>query len=262
MKQLTCEMCGGTDLVKDGGVFVCQTCGCKYSVEEAKKMMIEGVVEVTGTVRIDDTELKKKRTEELLSNALAAYEGRQYSACIGYVDQALDIDNMNYQAYLLKAKAIFQKADLYSISNYNDKWRNIINTDFVDSIEAAKTAVEYAPKNEQHKSAIKLYEFYYPEVEKLIEMGNRKKDGDTACLLALELWFDALAEIPHLGKDVLESALKKHYDLYNILAFYFRSKEGAYTRTVSTIKPWTRWGAKSFEDFVNKIIARYSNETE
>lgn len=37
MRQLTCEMCGGTDLVKDGGVFICQTCGCKYTVEEAKK---------------------------------------------------------------------------------------------------------------------------------------------------------------------------------------------------------------------------------
>ena len=41
MKKLTCEMCGSTDLVKEGGVFVCQSCGCKYSVEEAKKMMIE-----------------------------------------------------------------------------------------------------------------------------------------------------------------------------------------------------------------------------
>ena len=42
MKQLTCEMCGSTDLVKEGGVFVCQTCGTKYSVEEARKMMISG----------------------------------------------------------------------------------------------------------------------------------------------------------------------------------------------------------------------------
>lgn len=41
MKQLTCEMCGSTDLIKQDGVFVCQSCGCKYSVEEAKKMMIE-----------------------------------------------------------------------------------------------------------------------------------------------------------------------------------------------------------------------------
>ena len=56
MKQLTCEMCGSTDLMKDGGVFVCQTCGCKYSVEEAKKMMIEGTVDVSGsTVKVDTT---------------------------------------------------------------------------------------------------------------------------------------------------------------------------------------------------------------
>lgn len=50
MKQLTCEMCGGTDLIKQDGVFVCQSCGCKYSIEEAKKMMVEGTVEVAGTV--------------------------------------------------------------------------------------------------------------------------------------------------------------------------------------------------------------------
>ena len=37
MKQLVCEMCGSNDLVKDNGLFVCQSCGCKYTVEEAKK---------------------------------------------------------------------------------------------------------------------------------------------------------------------------------------------------------------------------------
>jgi len=56
MKQLTCEMCGGTDMIKKDGVFVCQSCGTKYSVEEAKKLMIEGPVEVTGTVKIDSAE--------------------------------------------------------------------------------------------------------------------------------------------------------------------------------------------------------------
>lgn len=56
MKQLTCEMCGGTDLMKQDGVFVCQSCGCKYSVEEAKKMMIEGTVDVQGTVKVDMSE--------------------------------------------------------------------------------------------------------------------------------------------------------------------------------------------------------------
>lgn len=56
MKALTCEMCGSTDLVKHDGVFVCQACGTKYSVEEAKKMMVEGTVSVSGTVKIDNTE--------------------------------------------------------------------------------------------------------------------------------------------------------------------------------------------------------------
>lgn len=55
MKRLTCEMCGSTDLIKQDGVFVCQTCGCKYSIEEAKKMMVEGTVEVTGTVKVDNS---------------------------------------------------------------------------------------------------------------------------------------------------------------------------------------------------------------
>lgn len=54
MKQLTCEMCRGTDLMKQDGVFVCQSCGTKYSVEEARKLMIEGTVDVTGsTVKVD-----------------------------------------------------------------------------------------------------------------------------------------------------------------------------------------------------------------
>ena len=34
MKQLTCEICGSTDVIKQDGVFICQTCGCKYSVDD------------------------------------------------------------------------------------------------------------------------------------------------------------------------------------------------------------------------------------
>lgn len=59
MKQLTCEMCGSTELVKKDGVFVCQSCGTKYSVEEAKKMMIEGPVDVQGTVKVDTSDKVK-----------------------------------------------------------------------------------------------------------------------------------------------------------------------------------------------------------
>ena len=40
MKQLTCEMCGGTDLIKQDGAFVCQNCGMKYSDMEKDGMLL------------------------------------------------------------------------------------------------------------------------------------------------------------------------------------------------------------------------------
>lgn len=61
MKQLKCEMCNSIDLIKQDGVFVCQYCGCKYSVEEARKMMIEGTVNVSGsTVKVDNSGFVQK----------------------------------------------------------------------------------------------------------------------------------------------------------------------------------------------------------
>lgn len=56
MKTLKCEMCGSNDVVKQDGLYVCQHCGTKYSVEEARKMIVEGTVEVKGTVKIDTSD--------------------------------------------------------------------------------------------------------------------------------------------------------------------------------------------------------------
>ena len=40
MKKICCELCGSNDFVKDGGMFVCQSCGTKYTLEEAKKLAL------------------------------------------------------------------------------------------------------------------------------------------------------------------------------------------------------------------------------
>ena len=55
MNELVCEMCGSNDIVKQDGLYVCQSCGTKYSVEEARKMMSGETVEVEGTVKIDSS---------------------------------------------------------------------------------------------------------------------------------------------------------------------------------------------------------------
>lgn len=98
MKRLTCEMCGSTDLVKQDGVFVCQSCGCKYSIEEAKKMMIEGTVEVTGTVKVDNTD-KLETYKEIASNA---YDAGNTDEAYQYYLKVLEIDPKDWQAIFYK----------------------------------------------------------------------------------------------------------------------------------------------------------------
>lgn len=113
MKQLTCEMCGGTDLVKDGGVFICQTCGCKYTVEEAKRMMIEGTVDVQGTVKVDNSAF----VEKYLANARRAKEKEDWEETEKYYNmvEQNDPDNIEaifYSAYG-KAKSTLVDRDIY-----------------------------------------------------------------------------------------------------------------------------------------------------
>ena len=103
MKRLTCEMCGSTDLVKQDGVFVCQSCGCKYSVEEARKMMVEidGPVEVTGTVKVDNS----AALENYLAMAKTACSAGNYQETENYCNKIIEIDPNRYEAWLLKGKA-------------------------------------------------------------------------------------------------------------------------------------------------------------
>lgn len=60
MRALVCEMCNSADIIKDGDFFVCQACGMKYTPEAARKMMIDGTVDVQGTVKVDNSAFVQK----------------------------------------------------------------------------------------------------------------------------------------------------------------------------------------------------------
>ncbi|MBE5969428.1 MAG: hypothetical protein E7242_04270 [Lachnospiraceae bacterium] len=113
MKQLVCEMCGGTELIKDGGVFVCQTCGCKYSVEEAKRMMIEGTVDVQGTVKVDNSDFVQK----YLANARRARKKEDWEETEKYYNMVEQNDPHNIEAIFYssygKAKYSLYDSNLY-----------------------------------------------------------------------------------------------------------------------------------------------------
>lgn len=104
LKALTCEMCGSTDMLKQNGVFVCQSCGTKYSLEEAKRMMIAGTVNVAGIVKVDMSE----KLKNLYTIARRAKDENNSENAAKYYDLILQEDPESWEAsfYLIYYKAM------------------------------------------------------------------------------------------------------------------------------------------------------------
>ena len=94
MNELVCEMCGSNDVVKQDGLFVCQACNTKYSVEEARKIMFGETVEVEGTVKIDHS----SELNNLYELARRAKDTNNSENALKYYDQILIKDPNSWEA--------------------------------------------------------------------------------------------------------------------------------------------------------------------
>ncbi len=121
MKKLACEICGGTDLIKDSGLFVCQTCGCKYTVEEVKRMMTESTENVsptsTWTIRTTSKVDNLEYVQNYLANARRAYDKQDWEETEKYYNLVVqnnpdNIEAVFYSAYAKACKTLIE-ADYY-----------------------------------------------------------------------------------------------------------------------------------------------------
>ncbi|HCE61712.1 MAG TPA: hypothetical protein DEQ85_01885 [Clostridiales bacterium] len=113
MKALVCEMCGSPDLVKTDGMFVCQNCGTKYTVEEAKKMMVEG------TVQIDNSAF----VEKYLANARRARTKGDWAEVEKYYNLVEQNATENIEAIFYSA---YGKLRTTLLDDFSAKWDNDI----------------------------------------------------------------------------------------------------------------------------------------
>lgn len=73
MQAIKCELCGSNEFTKVDGLFQCNHCNTKYTLEEAKKLMVSGTVEVvTGNAE----------KERLIDNAEKLIELKEYHKAI------------------------------------------------------------------------------------------------------------------------------------------------------------------------------------
>ena len=85
MKAIVCEMCDSHEFIKQDGLFVCQHCGTKYSLEDAKKLMIE----------IDNS----KKMNNLYERARKSLEVDDLEHAAEYYKLILDESPNDWEAY-------------------------------------------------------------------------------------------------------------------------------------------------------------------
>lgn len=107
MKRLVCEMCGSSDIIKKDGFYVCDTCGTKYSLEEAKKLFVEVS---GGTVTVSNNP-QEKNLEKLATDA---YESKNWKAAEDFANQVLAINDKNFEAWEIKAIAVCMQLSTFN----------------------------------------------------------------------------------------------------------------------------------------------------
>ena len=145
MKKIICEMCDSSEFLKQDGMFVCQGCGMKYSAEEAKKMMIEGTLDVQGTVKVDNTAFVQK----YLANARRAKEKEDWSETEKYYNMVEQNDPTNIEAIFYSAFARVKQALLEAETK--DKRQGVFNI-----LEKSVSIIDdnYDNTNEEHQKLL------------------------------------------------------------------------------------------------------------
>lgn len=121
MKKLCCELCGGNELIKHDGYFTCVSCGTKYTLEEARKLKIDGVIKVDKSE--DKLNLLKLLNIEfgLLRDDDCIIFERKIENIVKLANKILEIDSSDQLAMFIKRipKSIETYTFSISFSNIN-----------------------------------------------------------------------------------------------------------------------------------------------
>lgn len=195
MKKINCEMCGSSDLLKVEGIYVCQSCGCKYTVEEARKLMIEGTVQIEGTVKVDNSDSIQNYLD-IAKNALNSGNGEDAEK---YANKVLEITPKNTDAWLIKMQAIGYLG-------------TIGNPRLPEIISCGENAIQYADFDHKTKVEFRVYDYYLERSLELLKIVTQQLT-DTEHIKSVFKTF-ALINVFSAGSE----ALKADSEFVNIIS--------------------------------------------
>lgn len=141
MEALVCELCGGKLTMKSGGIAVCEYCGIEYSSERIK----ERILEIKGTVRVDNTHMVNNYVEM----ATTALDAKNYAEAEKYLNRIIEIEPNNYWAWFQKGKAAgymssFRRTRLEEATMYFKKAFDLVPKERITQLQNVAT-VEIEP---------------------------------------------------------------------------------------------------------------------
>ncbi len=190
MKPLVCEMCNSTEVVKQDNYFVCQHCGTKYSVEEAKKMMIEGTVDVQGTVKVDNSSF----VEKYLANARRAKQKEDWEEVEKYYNLVEQNDPTNIEAIFYssygKARLSMVDEDIYKRQQICNVFCNSISV-IDDNYNIEKSEENQRIVAQMHADLFGMYEtgFVYTSRTDGYGFSSNNKDSTYALFAEMAIHF-------------------------------------------------------------------------
>ena len=166
MQAMVCEMCGSNDIVKQDGLFVCQHCGTKYSLEEAKKLL--------GTVKLD----KSDELSNALKLARRAKSENNSEDAKKYYSDILAVDPNNWEAYFYTRYYPMREAGIMNFSNNAAKLANSINNVF----ELVKELPESEQKAACEEICSRILDVLKDASRRIGVIGNRNFDSSMSNL--------------------------------------------------------------------------------
>ena len=110
MKIIKCELCGSNKLTKIDGEYICDYCHTHYTTEEAKKLIINGPVEITGNIQLDNS-LMINNYKKL---AKRAFNDKLYAESYDYYQKILELDPDDWEAVYKKGLCSAKDSTLFT----------------------------------------------------------------------------------------------------------------------------------------------------
>lgn len=226
-------MCGSNNIVKQDGYYVCQMCGTKYTVEEARKLMIEGKVDVSGSTVIIDNSAELRNLYDLARRARANNNSENAQK---YYDQIIIKDPSSWEANFyttyyqsMNCKIGEIRVAAVRISNCEDTVFNLIKDNVTDPDEQRKAVDEVAAKLIYISEMLFIaYKNHYDGIDVQIR-NNYVQEYANYCSAARDIVYNGGNYIEQIFGDdfgdIAASCWKLGVSQHNILNKVFTNKQ-------------------------------------